>query len=321
MREKHCALGVARYTRRRGFALLAVLWVVLAASTLGTTITFIARESISAARNRTSATRAMWRAHDCLERARVAIEESLRETPAQSARPEAPWLALDSIVARSRLTANLPCRIELRAAGVSLDVNVADEEMLRRMFLAAGLPSPRADSLTDALLDWRDADEVTRPRGAERAWYAQSRRLVPRNGPFAADREIALVRGFDAAPVLDGLLTVESGRIVVSQAPLPVVAALPGFGEEALARLQERRARGARPVDLVALGSELSPEGRASLLAHYAELARVTTVEPEAWIATSRGRDAASPVTAVLETRLVRAGARAAIVRRRSWIE
>jgi hypothetical protein len=93
------------------------------------------------------------------------------------------------------------------------------------------------------------------------------------------------------------------------------------MGEEALARIAVRRSRNAEAFELIALVAELSPEARASLMTRYAELARLTTSEPEAWIVTSRGRVDGSPVTPVIEARLVRAGTRAAVVRRRSWTE
>jgi type II secretory pathway component PulK len=315
-------MTVPARTSRRGFALLAVLWIMVATATLALTITFAARESVAAARNRTSATRAMWRAHDCLERTRVAIGEALRETEGPSRGTRPPWSFLDSTVVRSEVAANLPCRVEIRAAGMALDVNAADAEVMERLFHAAGIAPARADSMTDALIDWRDTDDDARPLGAERAWYMNARRATPRNAALAAAREIAFVRGFDTTPGLDTLLSVEAARIVLPRAPLAVIAALPGMGDEALARVAERRlSEPAWPMDLLALSATLSPEARAVLFAHYAELARLTTVEPDAWTLTSRGRDGSSPVTAVIEARLVRAGTRAGIVRRRSWVE
>jgi hypothetical protein len=62
--------------------------------------------------------------------------------------------------------------------------------------------------------------------------------------------------------VLDTLLGVESGRIFLARAPLAVIAGLPGLGEEALARLAERRARGLEAVDLLAFAGELSGHRR-----------------------------------------------------------
>lgn len=310
----------SRHTRP-GFALLVVLWIMVGAASLGLTITLAARESVAAAHNRTSAARAMWRAHDCLERARAVIHHALQEMERPQPRQTSTWLFLDSVVARSGLTANLPCDVALRAAGGAIDVNVADADMVTRLLRASGIPSTRADSMTDALLDWRDADDIVRPLGAEVDWYANAKRAGPRNGPLVSGRELVLVRGFDSASGLDSLLSVEPARIVLPRAPLAVIAALPGIQEEALARIAERRLQGAWPVELIALSAELSPAVRATLLTHYAELARLTTLEPDAWIVTSRGRDALSRVTAVIETRLVRAGTRAAIVRRRSWVE
>ena len=312
---------MSRAHSRAGFALLAVLWIILAAASLGLTVTFAARETVASARNRGSATRAMWHAHDCLERARAAIDDALEEAPSSLYKRPSPWLALDSIVAGSAIAPSVSCRVDLRATGITIDVNTADDEMLRASLRAAGIAFARADSMTDALLDWRDADDVPRPLGAERAWYVESHRPTPRNGALASEREVALVRGFEADPVLDTLLGVEPGRILLGRAPLAVLAGLPGMGEEALARIGERRGRNAGALELIALAGELSPEARASLLARYAELARLTTSEPDAWIATARGRVDGSPITSVIEVRLVRAGTRAAVVRRRSWVE
>ncbi len=104
------------------------------------------------------------------------------------------------------------------------------------------------DSLVDAILDWRDVDNIARPLGAERVWYETQRRVAPRNGPFADVRELRRVCGYDDAvahvPALDTLLSVEPGRIVPDRAPVAVLASLPGLGPEALGRVAERRSRG-----------------------------------------------------------------------------
>ena len=306
---------------RCGFALLAVLWIVVAVVSLGLTISVAAREAIATARNRANSTRALWRALDCLERSRAAIHDALQGAQPGLPQRASPWLSLDTVVARAGIAPDLGCRLDVRAAGTTRDANAVDDEMLRALLGAAGFPPARADSMADALLDWRDADDIARPLGAETSWYSASRRATPRNGPFAADREIALVRGFERETVISTLLGVERGRIVLARAPHAVIASLPGLGHEALARLAEWRARGTPVGDALALAAELSPEARASIVARYAELSRLTTPEPDAWILTSRGHDDNSPLTAVIEVRLVRAGARAAIVRRREWIE
>lgn len=318
---------------RNGFVVLAVLWVMVGVAALGLALSLAARNAIRSSENRRAATIAAWRAEGCAERARSVIEDVLdgRSAGAGALSPysRAGWRTLDRTLRESPLMHANGCAVELRAAGSTIDVNSASEELLRSFFtaldLAEALPEAHDDSLTDALLDWRDADDVPRPSGAEREWYEREARttprLTPRNAPLEDARELAYVRGFDALPGIDSLLGVEPGRIDLGHAPLPVIAALPGFGSEAIARVAEERVRGVAPTDLLSFAARLSPNARSALVARYADLVRVTVVEPDAWILTSRARAGEPAITAVLELRLVRAGSRAALVRRRSRIE
>jgi hypothetical protein len=70
--------------RRRAFALMTVLWVLVAASTLAMTGATTGRESVAAALNRVDAERAHWRAIGCIERVRARIDLVL----SQAARAE-----------------------------------------------------------------------------------------------------------------------------------------------------------------------------------------------------------------------------------------
>jgi hypothetical protein len=128
------------------------------------------------------------------------------------------------------------------------------------------------------------------------------------------------VRGFDRVAGLDTLLGVETERVPLDQAALPVLAALPGFGDEAVNRAAELRARGVGVGDVIAFAGQLSPNAREMLLSRYADLAARTTVDPDAWILTSIATGGSPAVRAAVELRLVRSGTRAAIVRRRTWI-
>jgi general secretion pathway protein K len=309
---------------RRGFALLGVLWVMIGVSLLSLGVSLIGREAVAAGQNRAGLARASWRAEDCIERARAAIAEALRSEAASRVRRtrRSAWAALDWAVAASPLVAEARCEVTMRPAGTAVDVNLADEEQLDALFRAAGVIAVGADSLTDALLDWRDTDDIPRPLGAERDWYARERRHLPRNGALADTRELfAYVRGFASLEtgVLDSLLTVEPGRVLLDRAPPAVIASLPGLGDEALARLQESRLRGEPAVDVFALDARLSPHGSELLRSRYGDLARLTVTEPDAWILTSVGHSGISAATATIEVRLERAGDRAAVVRRRAW--
>lgn len=308
------------HARRTGFVLLAVLWVMVGLTTLGLGAALLARRATRASRNRRDEIVAYWNAADCLEYAETVASAVLAgQADGADGRPLA-WGDLDATVANAPLARSAGCRLALRAAGTTLDVNTASGEMLHGLFAALALAPGRADSLTDAILDWRDPDGEPRPLGAERDWYVGHGRAPPRDGPLADPRELRRVRGVAALPGLDTLLGTEPGRLVLDRAPLPVLAALPGLGDEAIARIAELRARGARIADLLALAAQLSPAARAAMLARYADLARLTAPEPDAWLVQAEGHAPASNITVVIEVRLVRAGRRAAIVRRREWL-
>ena len=300
---------------RRGFALPAVLWVIVGVAAVSLAGTVAARESVATAQNRVDHARAAWRAEGCLEIARATIADGL----ADGDRASVAWSGLDSILARSDLLAGAGCTVGARPAGAALDVNVASAEQLQRLLLATGARPGEADSLTDALLDWRDRDAEPRAMGAEAAWYRAHDELPPRDGPIADVAELRRIRGMSDLPGIDTLLGVDPGRIPLGRAPLAVIASLPGIGEEAVARLAELRSRGERPGELLAFAASLSREARAEMLARYPELVALVTTEPDAWIVTSSAKAGPRAVSASIEVRLVRAGTRAAIVRRRSW--
>jgi type II secretory pathway component PulK len=298
-------------------------------SALGLALALSARNAIRGAENRRASEIAAWEAEGCAEQARVVIaaalgkESDVRSVDVATTRDPAlsGWRSLDRVVAESPLMRSSGCVVTLRAAGSAIDVNAASEELLHSFFAELVSSGDRADSLTQALLDWRDPDNIPRPLGAEREWYERERRMLPANGPLSSGREIQYVRGVDVIGGLDSLLDVEPGRIDLSHAPLTVLVALPGFTSEAVGRVAEERLRGIPSTDLLALSARLSPAARATLVSRYADLARLTVTEPDAWILESRSSAGEPAITEVVEFRLVRAGTRAAVVRKRSWVE
>lgn len=309
---------------RRGFVLLAVLWVMVGVSAVGLALTLAGRRAVGAARNRHALAVARWAAEDCLNQAEAIINDALHRAAGAPA-DSTVWTRLDLLspyaTRREPFVLDSACSAALQPAGTTIDVNTADGQTLRRLFVAAGVQPARADSISDAILDWRDADQVPHEHGAEAPWYVAHDRLPPRDGPFGDVRELRRVRGLEQFDGLDSLLGVDSDRVLIDRAPLPVLAALTGFRDEAIGRAAELRARGARIGSLLAFSSMLSPDAKRALLASYADLSRLTTTEPDAWMIVARGWSGTPRVTADIELRLIRAGSRAAIVRRRTWIE
>ena len=300
---------------RAGFALPAVLWVLVGVTAVTLAGTIAARDAVMTAQNRVDHLRAAWRAEGCLDIARGNVALALTDGDRAPAR----WRAIDSVLVTSRELDEAGCTVSARAAGAAIDVNAADAERLRRAFVALGSGDAEADSLVDAVFDWRDGDDEPRPLGAESEWYRSRRELPPRNAPIAAPGELRRIRGLAAVAGLDSIFGVEPGRAPLGRAPLAVIASLPGFGDEAVARLEELRLRGQPPADLLAFSASLSREARAALLARYPELVALVTTDPDAWIVRSSAVEGSRSVGATIEVRLVRAGTRAAIVRRRTW--
>ena len=298
---------------RKGFALLAVLWVIVGLAALLLAAALLSRDAVAAATNRSDAMRAYWRAEDCLSRARVAIEE-LTTADAAADRTTHVWTALDTLVSRSPLIASVDCELTLHPVGTVLDVNQADRETLVRLFSALRASAPEA--LADAVLDWRDADHVPRSLGAERSWYAEQGRHAPRDGAFADVRELTRVKGLETLDGgLESLVGVESGRVVLTRAPLAVLAALPGMSQEALVRIRELRSAG-RAWTLEELSALLSRAGRDSLMAGYDELGRLATNVPDVWMLQSRAESGSRGLSVSIRVRLARSGRRLVVARR-----
>lgn len=300
---------------RRGFALVTVLWLVVGASTLSTATLILLRSSIAAARNRAHLTTASWRAEACVERVRAAIGDVLN-TAVSNANA---WRTLDRIIESSPYVTSLPCTVTLRPAGATLDINEADREDLLQLFGYLGVGERARDSVVDAILDWKDGDDAPRAHGAERDWYIANKRLAPRNGLIGSVSEVRFIRGLEQAGGLDSLFGVERGRILLDRAPLAVIAALPGMTEESVARIAERRARGQEIGEAASLAAQLTSSARQALESRFAELAQRVTAEPDAWIVRASATAGSPPVASELEVKLVRAGYRAAVMRRRSW--
>jgi type II secretory pathway component PulK len=256
------------------------------------------------------ATRAFWRAYDCVARAHAAIDGVLSDGNDADARRS--WRVLNRLV----LIGGESCEVELEAAGTRLDVNDASEAQLNALIRVS---SPgEAEALTSALLDWRDADRIPRALGAEWQWYDAHGLSAPRDGPFADAREIRWVHGFESG-AFDSLLTVGSARLSINTAPLGVLATVPGLTEEMLLRIDEERANGRPVVDLLSLAGRVSPQSERELVTHYPDVVRLTTVDPDAWVLTAEGRDGSPVVSGFIEIRLVRVGRQSAVMSWRSW--
>src|SRR3546814_12846249 len=63
------------------------------------------------------------------------------------------------------------CALPIYEAG-KVDLNTAPQELLARLMRVGGADEATADRVAAAITDWRDADDLRRPQGAELQDYA-----------------------------------------------------------------------------------------------------------------------------------------------------
>ncbi len=279
---------------QRGFALLAVLWVVTAVTVLASAVVAVAQLGSATTRNRVLLTRAGWAREACVEilLARYAQNPAVRH------------------IDRVDLGRGTWCDVSVDDPSAKLNVNMADRPALVFVLQTVVRRGSAVDSLVDALLDWRDPDTVPRPFGDESS--------ANRNGPLADVAELHRVRGFSDSLVarLSGLLTTRgTGAINLNAAPRAVLATLPGSSAEGVEIVL--RHRGIAPLasadEFVGL---LSPASRTTLLASYPEFVRTAVFTPPQLVAVATGGVGGTAITARVTLTLVPVAGRLAVIRR-----
>lgn len=294
--------------RRRGFALAAVLWIIAGAGALCLALKVEATTTFGAGANRIASLRTGWNAEGCLARVRSVADDALSAAAVALDR----WEKLDTIVASARELQG--CNIRMEPAGARFDLSGADDNSLRNVLLAAGIAPWVTDSLVDAFLDWTDRDDEPRSFGVERAWYDSAHRARPGNSRLVALEELHDIRGFEQLSTLDSIFGIASDRVLVSRAPIAVIAGLPGMTPEAVSVASELRA-GQSPVTLPAILERLSPPARRDLESQMIALQAAVTNRVQYWTVIIRSDEGVSAVRTELRAELRQDGPRAALTK------
>jgi general secretion pathway protein K len=132
-----------------------------------------------------------------------------------------------------------------------ININYASRDVIRGLLTGIGLHSLQADSIADAIVDWRDADDLPLLNGAESSYY----RSLPtpyssKNAQFHAVEELLLVRGItprilygeEGRPALADRITVHGrGKVNLNTADRYVIDALPGVDEQTAFFIEQGR--------------------------------------------------------------------------------
>ncbi|HID08588.1 MAG TPA: hypothetical protein EYP10_15745, partial [Armatimonadetes bacterium] len=172
--------------KRRGIALALVLWLIAILALIAAGLSWTARSEVRIAALQQDGVRALYLARAGLAHAIHLLAQD--EQPYFDAYTES-WAFIDS--AQEGIFDDEYGRYIVRVeddAG-KLNINVASRDELLTFFQGD-------ESIVDAILDWRDEDDVPNPNGAESDYY-QSLPLPYqcRNAPFETIHELLLVRG------------------------------------------------------------------------------------------------------------------------------
>jgi general secretion pathway protein K len=239
---------------RRGVALLAALWLVVAIATVSMQFAIEARERRTV--GILAAERGMQRAaaQGALALTIARLEYSLRVAPTGNninrIRAADPWLDIDSVYAGEILVDSIPVQVSAHDLGETLNINQLTENDFRIFFSFLLKDYGTATKLAQSIMDWRDADSLPRPSGAERDDYIKAEKLVlPMNGSFRDVDDLQNVMGMTpeiyaaAAPYFT---TRGQGFINLNTAPVPVLRVLPGITDVIINTILQYRSQGRR---------------------------------------------------------------------------
>ncbi len=198
-------IGPARHpdteTPRRGFALLAVLWVVLVAGLMLLGLRKTAHANLAMAHNELESVRAHWLARAGVERAIATLED---DDAGSDGAPDIWYSDPDTFekieLAGGKFSVIAPpsmwddprdVRYGLVDHCARVNVNVADANQLQVL-------CDLAEWQAESIMDWRDGDDRSRPGGAESGFYLGMKYpYLIRNGALQTPGELLLIRGID----------------------------------------------------------------------------------------------------------------------------
>lgn len=215
--------------RQAGIALILVIWVVTLLLVIAASFLYATRTDAKAMRNAADIARAEAVARAAVARASIELAKPSR-TPGGWRRSPAP---------RTWSFDGLDVTVTLVDESGRIDINAANQALLLSLLRRVGLDDTESARLLDTILDWRDADSLRRPNGAEESDYvAAGLAARPANQPFQSVEELQLVLGMraDIYQRLAGMITVFSRQPGVNPhfATREVLLTIPGLAEEAV---------------------------------------------------------------------------------------
>jgi len=177
---------------QRGIALVMVLWLTVLIAVIGSSFAYSMRGEALAARNTMS-----------LAQARAAADGAVERTFFELSRPRVTpegWWAADG-QPHTFNDGDVSLTVVAYDESARIDLNSAAEPLLKGLLQnVGGIDADAAQRTVEAILDWKDPDDLKHPNGAEAPDYqAAGSKFVPSNAPFESVGELQRVLGMTPA--------------------------------------------------------------------------------------------------------------------------
>ncbi len=221
--------------RQRGVAFVLVIWLLALLTILLGSFALIARTEALQAKHLFDTTAARYAAEAGVNRAvyHLSIADPLLR-----------WVPDGRAYEIEFEEAKL--KIEITDESGLIDLNASDTLTLSSLLVAHGVEQDQADRLADAILDWRDTDDLVSPNGAEDPDYeAEGYTYGAKDAPFDTVSEVQQVMGmtYELYGRIAPALTIYSGQSQPNPAfaPYEVLRARIGMTDELARQIIEMR--------------------------------------------------------------------------------
>jgi general secretion pathway protein K len=214
--------------RQKGLALVLVLWVLsLMTIMAGSFALSMRRETAIVAGIRDNA-QALAVAESAIAMAQMML---LNPDQSQRWRTDGSIYQIDYTSPRQSVAS---VRIQMQSETGKIDLNRADQILLQALMSHAPVAAEQQTKIVNAILDWRDPDDLVHIDGAEKKEYQDTGlSYQPRNQAFQSIEELQLVLGVDEQVFkwIEPLITIYSGQAQVNLqlAAKEVLQVMPGL--------------------------------------------------------------------------------------------
>lgn len=222
----------------QGIALLLVLWVLTVLMVIVFAFSFSTRVETYSTLSFKEGMEKKFIAQAGIERGLMEILYSKRFFNIPEKRP---W-RLDGTVYKGTLGSGY-YEVRIMDENGKVDINTAPDVILKNLLIQLGLKNEESDAVVDAIMDWKDADDLRRLNGAESDYYMTlPNPYKAKNANFDSVEELIYVKGITTELLYGGegrkglieFVTVhsKSPQVSINSAPREVLLSVPGITPE-----------------------------------------------------------------------------------------